>query len=268
MPRARTFAAADARAVAGRFGRFARNGVPKYVALRDAIADAVTAGEWPAGTRLPNELELARELPLALGTIQRALRQLVDERVIVRQQGQGTFVAEHAAYRMDAPLHCRFVDDTGRGYLPVRSRLVARKNVLQEGPWTPALGPPPVLRIDRVMDIGGEFRLFSRIYVRAETLPFFAELPDRALDGKNFKDVIWRKTGQSIGALSQFLSAQVPSADIAREIGVRRGMPVSHLEAIASSSAGAPLYYQEFFIPPNRRRMHLAANGRDLGLES
>ena len=266
MPRARASASADARAVAGRFGRFARAGLPKYVALRDAIADAVAAGAWPAGTRLPNELDLARELPLALGTVQRALRLLVDERVIVRQHGQGTFVAEHAAYRMNAPLHCRFIDDSGLAYLPVRSRMLSRQSVKVAGPWTPALGPPPVLRIDRVMDIGGEFRLYSRIYVRPETLPFFEALPARALDGENFKDVIWRQTGQSIGALSQFLSTRVPPPDIAREIGTKRGVAVTLLEATAASTAGVVLYYQEFFIPPNRRRMHLAASGRDPGL--
>ena len=44
---------------------------------------------------------------------------LVDEGVVVRRQGQGTFVSDRAVGRMHAPLHCRFVDDSGTAYLPV-----------------------------------------------------------------------------------------------------------------------------------------------------
>ena len=44
--------------------RFLRPGLPKYVALRDAVVHAVTSGNWPPGARLPNESDLAAALPL------------------------------------------------------------------------------------------------------------------------------------------------------------------------------------------------------------
>lgn len=258
--------AADAQGLAGRLGRFARPGLPKYMALRDAVLDAVNTGQWPAGTRLPNEQDLAAHLPIALGTIQRALRLLVEEGVIVRRSGHGTFVAPTAIGRMNAPLHCRFVDDTGRDYLPVRSQILSRAPVKQRGPWNEALGPGRVLGIERLMHIGDEFRLVSRIYVRPDVLPVFEELPLRKLDGENFKDVIWRHTGLAIGAVQQFLSVKRLPDDVARHVGVKRGTVGNHLEAFAWSANGAPLYFQEFFIPPNGRRMHLATSGRDPGL--
>src|SRR5690606_332861 len=59
--------------LARRLDRHSRPGVPKYLAMRDAVVAAVTAGEWPAGTRLPTETEWTRLLPLSLGTVQRAL---------------------------------------------------------------------------------------------------------------------------------------------------------------------------------------------------
>jgi DNA-binding GntR family transcriptional regulator len=63
-------------------GRFQRDGLPKYTALRDAIVSAVAGGQLAPGDRVPNEQELAAALPISLGTIQRALRQLVEEGVI------------------------------------------------------------------------------------------------------------------------------------------------------------------------------------------
>lgn len=258
--------AADPKGLAGRLGRFARPGLPKYVALRDAVVDAVNSGQWPAGTRLPNEQDLAAHLPIALGTIQRALRLLVEEGVIVRRSGHGTFVAPTAVGRMNSPLHCRFVDDTGRGYLPVRSQFVAREAVTRRGPWHEVLGEGRVLLIERLMHIGDEFRLVSRIYVNPDALPVFEQLKARELDGENFKDIIWRRTGQAIGAVQQFLTVKRLPDDVAKRVGVKRGTTGNHLVAFAWSTGGAPLYYQEFFIPPNGRRHHLPSSGRDPGL--
>ena len=261
-----TASAADPQGLASRLDRFARPGLPKYVALRDAVVDAVNTGQWPAGTRLPNEQDLAAHLPIALGTIQRALRLLVEEGIIVRRSGHGTFVAPTAIGRMNSPLHCRFVDDTGRDYLPVRSQFLSRAEVATKGPWTEALGAGRILMIERLMHIGDEFRLVSRIYVRPDVLPVFEELPARKLDGENFKDIIWRHAGQAIGAVQQFLSVRRLPDDVAKRVGVKRGTPGSHLEAFAWSTGGTPLYFQEFFIPPHGRRMHLPSSGRDPGL--
>jgi len=259
-------ATADAQGLASRLGRFTRPGLPKYVALHDAVVDAVNTGEWPSGTRLPNEQDLAARLPIALGTIQRALRQLVQEGVIVRRSGHGTFVAPTAIGRMNSPLHCRFVDDTGRDYLPVRSQFVAREEVARPGPWRDMLGAGRILMIERLMHIGDEFRLVSRIFVRPDVLPVFEDLPPRKLDGENFKDLMWRHSGQAIGAVQQFLTVKRLPDAAARRVGVRRGTVGAHLEAFAWSTGGTPLYFQEFWIPPNARRLHLPANGRDPGL--
>ena len=61
--------------------RFSRQGVPKYIALRDAIAYSISTGEIKLGEKLPSERELASHLPLSLGTIQKTLKLLSDERL-------------------------------------------------------------------------------------------------------------------------------------------------------------------------------------------
>jgi DNA-binding GntR family transcriptional regulator len=56
----------------------AQIGVAKYVQLRNTLADAIAAGSWKVGERLPAEDEIARTSGVSLGTVQRALRMLVD----------------------------------------------------------------------------------------------------------------------------------------------------------------------------------------------
>jgi len=254
--------------LAARLGRFTRAGVPKYVAMRDAVVDAVTSGAWRAGTRLPTESEWAASLPLSLGTIQRALRMLADDGVIVRRPKHGTFVAERGLGAMRAPLHCRFVDDSGNTYLPVYPQVTGRSAVSTEGPWSRHLGTRELVCIDRVLRIAREFKVFSRFYFDPARLPTLAARPARRLSGENFKHVIWRETGQPIGRISQLLSYAELPAEVCGAIEVKRGTRGLLLELSAFAGRDSPLYYQELHIPPNRRRLHLPADGRDPGLET
>lgn len=249
-----------------RLEHFGRRGVPKYVALRDAVAASVTAGDWSSGARLPTESEWAAQLPLSLGTIQRALRMLAEEGVIRRRQGQGTFVAERSAERMHAPMHSRFVNDSGLGFLPVYPRIVARFETDEEGPWSRHLHASRVLCIDRLLRIGDEFKVFSRFYVDPTGLPAFAQLPIRKLSRENFNEIIWRETHQLIGRFSRFLTTITLPSVICKALGVKRGTRGQLLQISAFGGRGAPVYYQELYIPPNRRRLHLAADGNDPGM--
>jgi len=253
-------------ALLGQMQRFARPGVPKYVAMRDAIAHAIASCEWPDQARLPTESEYVAALPLSLGTIQRALRALADEGVITRRQGQGSFVAPSRGGQMHGPLHCRFLNEAGTGYLPVYPQVLRRYEDSREGPWSRHLKTTPLVCIERALRIGGEFKVFGRFWFDPARLPGLASLPLRKLSGENFKDIIWRESHQSVGRISQLLSSVTLPADACRVIGARRGTRGQLLEISAQVGRDSPIYYQELYIPPNRRRLHLAADGRDAGL--
>ncbi len=53
----------------------------------------IAAGRVPVGGRLPTEPELATRYAVGLNTIRRAVATLVEEGVVVRRQGSGTYVA-------------------------------------------------------------------------------------------------------------------------------------------------------------------------------
>lgn len=59
-----------------------------------ALADLIQRGEWKPGEMLPNEVDLAVRFGVSQGTVRRALKMLVDQGVLIRHQGRGTFVAE------------------------------------------------------------------------------------------------------------------------------------------------------------------------------
>jgi GntR family transcriptional regulator len=123
-----------------------------------------------------------------------------------------------------------------------------------------------VLCIERVLRIADEFKVFSRFYVDPGRLPAFAKLTARKLSGENFKEITWRESQQPIGWISQFLSSVTLPSAVCDAIRVRRSTRGQLLEASAYAGRDSPIYYQELYIPPNRRRLHLPNDGKDPGI--
>ena len=69
------------------------SGVPFYRQIVDHMADMVRAGTLKPGSRLASVRELALQLQVSLITVRRAYADLEAAGLIVRRQGQGTFVA-------------------------------------------------------------------------------------------------------------------------------------------------------------------------------
>jgi len=66
---------------------------PRYQAVKDYILAGIRSGEFPEGGRIPPELELTERFGVSRMTVNRALRELVAEGVLLRRQGVGTFVS-------------------------------------------------------------------------------------------------------------------------------------------------------------------------------
>jgi len=67
---------------------------PLYRQVRDLLVRRLADGQWQPGKSIPSEQQLAHELGVSQGTVRKALDTMAAERLLVRQQGRGTFVAE------------------------------------------------------------------------------------------------------------------------------------------------------------------------------
>lgn len=65
---------------------------PKYVVVREALKEQIASRE--AGSRIPSTLQLEREFKVSTQTINRAIRDLVEEGLLERRHRSGTYVAK------------------------------------------------------------------------------------------------------------------------------------------------------------------------------
>ncbi|MBL8330637.1 MAG: GntR family transcriptional regulator [Rubrivivax sp.] len=73
--------------------------MPLYRQAKRALLQAVEGGDCPLGAALPSESQLASALGVSIGTVRRAVDELVADHILVRHQGRGTFVATHDQQR-------------------------------------------------------------------------------------------------------------------------------------------------------------------------
>ncbi|MDQ7954682.1 MAG: GntR family transcriptional regulator [Pseudomonadota bacterium] len=234
-------------------------GLAKYAQLRATLASAIRGGHWKPGSQLPAERELARMTNYSLGTVQRALRELADEGIVVRTHGSGTYVAEGRG-AIDAPLHLRFLGREGEpAFLPLYPKMLDRQRVNAPGPWSDWLHPADgeVVRISRRISVNGEFDVFNRLYFSARAFPGLASAPLSSLDGANLKQMLGSESSMPVTEVSQRVAFVALSPEAATAVGV----PAGSLGMLLESGAMAgrePLYFFESFIPPNARRLDVS----------
>lgn len=89
-----------------------------FRSIKADILRRINGGEWPPGSRLPNELALAQEFGAARATVSRAMRELVDDGIVERKRKAGTRVrpVPLRQVRLDIPLVRAEVEAQGCRY--------------------------------------------------------------------------------------------------------------------------------------------------------
>lgn len=66
---------------------------PLHVQVSDYVRERIYSQEWGVNERIPSEHELMKILGVSRGTIQKGIKSLVDEGLLVQSRGKGTFVS-------------------------------------------------------------------------------------------------------------------------------------------------------------------------------
>jgi len=226
-------------------------GQPKYQLLRNAIAGAISNGDWTPGMQLPTEAELAQMLPYSLGTIQKAYGELVKTGLVVRARGRGSCVAPTHRQLAD-PLHCRFLADDGT-ILPVYPRLLGHQVAGADLRLSARFGAKAkIIRIDRMVSINEEFEVLNHFYSLSTIATQLLRLPRDKVETANFKVFLMRELGVPISRITQTIG--MVDKRTWRKLGIR-SRPHVVQEATAYSAEGEVVYFQENYIPPNNRKL-------------
>jgi GntR family transcriptional regulator len=220
---------------------------------------ALQDGYWGDEGRLPTEYEIAHVTGFSLGTIQRALRELVDAGRLVRTAGRGTFATKAKYHLGETFLNARFLTEDKSGILPIDALLVSHEHFAGTGDWTKALKPVDgaVFRIERILDVNKEFAILHRFYIDPTRFPRFVKLAAKDFRSSNLRVLLARMYHLPVITHHQTLLFHRFPATICRQLQCRIGTTGLLQSVTATIGNNDAAYFAELYIPPNGRALQL-----------
>ncbi len=166
-------------------------GTPLYLQLARSLREHISSGGIDPGSALPSERDLSEMAGLSRVTVRKGIEQLIDEGVLVRKQGSGTFVAQRI--ETSGGKLSSFSDETRqRGEAPgvVWINRTYAQPTEEEAAALDVSPTTRVARLGRVRLAGGEPLAIEHAVIPASFLPDLDALQDslyQALDHHGFR---------------------------------------------------------------------------------
>ena len=209
--------------------------------------------------QLPTEDELTRVYQVSRSTVRKAIEQLVDENLLVRRRGKGTFISRplpvivHPIDRVAAfydtfrqigeDIHTEvtafYWDDTGTG--------------------NPALGEweKPLLNIKRRYVSRGAPHAMTHITVPA---PIGRKITHDDISARPIYEVLQKKLGLSLQHADFIVSCRQPSAEIAESLEISQSGFLLVLDRITRDVDGRPVESMTHFLRPDVYKLSVTAD--------
>ncbi|OYV35553.1 MAG: GntR family transcriptional regulator [Acidocella sp. 20-61-6] len=211
---------------------------PLYAQVKNLMTQRIGSGQWQPGEMIPNEFQLAAEFKVSQGTVRKALIALEADKLIVRRQGRGTYVARHTGEQTLFQFF-RMVDTAHQRLTPV-SRPLSQKQVKASKDLARLLAVPPgemLHVITRVRYFAKDPAIFERVYIP------FALMPDLAVSlGVDMVEemyVIYQERYRiTIANASETLRAVAAGRDEMKNLDVSKDFPLLEISRVARDVNG------------------------------
>ncbi len=214
---------------------------PLYKAVKNRITRSLIAGEWKPGAAIPSESELASQFAVSIGTIRRAIDELVAEKIVVRQQGRGTFVTIHSEDRQFYYFF-HIVGRDGRKE-PPSHELLSLQAARADAETAAQLGiepDAPVHRIYNVLKLAGEPVIYDEIRIAAKRFADLNAATFRTREGTIY-GLYQARYGINVVRISEHLSAAPAPGRVAKVLGVAKESPLLVIKRVAFTYHDEPV---------------------------
>lgn len=234
--------------------------VPLYLQLEEILIEKIKSGEWSPSHRIPSENELNRIFGLSRMTVRGVLTKLVNEGLLIRVPGKGTYVAPSAKISAVSPAY-RGVREQLEALGYATSTELVSSDVT--GPSTDVqkqLGISAsdlVFEIVRLRSVNGSPISLHQSYIPEALAPGLSKYD---LVNEQLCVVLEKHYGLRMKRVSEHLEAVSLDADDAKSLGIRRGDPALLLQDTIFNESGRPFEYSQIIFRGDKLRLRLDYN--------
>jgi GntR family transcriptional regulator len=227
-----------------------KNGIPFYIQIRESLREQIAQGILSQGERLPSEDELAAEYGVSRMTVRQGLSNLLDEGLLYRKHGLGTFVSNSNVERDHRRLTNFFESCRRSGKQPgaevVRFEVIPVSRPIAE---VLNLSPgDPVIRITTLRAINGKPVTLHDAQLPARLFPGLRDASpgDLGLESRHVWELI-QSYGYNVSHVTERLEAQLADEQLAQQLNVTPGSPILYGARVVYATDGTALKYADCY---------------------
>jgi GntR family transcriptional regulator len=239
---------------------------PLYSRIQEYIAELILSGKLAPETKIQSEREFSEDLGVSRMTVRRALTELVNEGLLERKHGSGTYVSKPKVTYESAEL-VNTIEAMQQRNIATASQLLEFSEIAASRRLADLLNIEignPIYRVDIL-------RFANRVPVILERVFFpyrrFPNLDEWDLEKSSIYDLLTSVYQVKLGRISQTVEAVAAADTVAQQLRIEENSPLLMLSRIIyQKDTQEPVVFSQDFLRSDYARIHSDMQTEELGL--
>ncbi|WP_057829604.1 GntR family transcriptional regulator [Liquorilactobacillus cacaonum] len=214
---------------------------PIYIQIHNEIKRSIESGKWNVGDRIPSEREMSVTFGVSRMTLRQAIKTLVDEGILERRVGSGTFVSRQ-----------KVQEKMSSGVTSFSELMRAQGKEPSSKTISYHIATPSLSEMEKLSLEEKDLVLRMERIRYADKIPIcfeIATIPEKLVQSYNKEEVtssfyhVLEESGHIIGHAQQTVSSMLASEQISEYLGIRRGDAILRLRQTTYLNDGQPFEY-------------------------
>ena len=231
---------------------------PAYFKLQMMLQQEIENGRWSPGQAIPPERALAESHQLSVGTVKKAILNLVNEGYLYRIQGKGTFVAG-MTLQPESLRYYRFLEDFSDEEVELQIELIGLKVTKGTDPINRYLNlrtNQSLFQVTRLFYFDARPLVYCVSYLPHKMFEDLANLPRQKFENIPLYIALEEIYGLPTISNRELDSAIPANGTTANKLGIKKGSPVLLIEMLSYTYKKKPYEYRKSYCLTDKRAIY------------
>lgn len=211
--------------------------IPVYYQLKEDIKKKIAHGVWKVGQCIDSERELSERYEVSRMTIRQALGELVQEGILVREKGKGTFVCEPKVKQKDMMSFSEIIKKSGR---KLETRILEFEIIHTPEELLDVFPFEQLYKINRMRTVDGDDVANEVVYIPCD---YCGYIDEEMLKGSLYK--LLEKFGYNIDYTESSIKAVIMNEDYKKLFNLKMEVPLLQIQSRTMTKEGKILFVEE-----------------------
>lgn len=211
--------------------------IPVYYQLKNDLITKISQGLWKPGECIASERELCEIYGVSRMTIRQALGELVQEDVLLKIKGKGTFVCEPTVKQEDMMSFTDMMKQTGRN---LRTEVIDFDKINTPEHLTEIISLDEIYRINRKRIVDNVCIAVEKVYI---PIDYCGYIDEKMLEGSLFK--ILEEFGYIVDHSQSSIAAVIMDNELKKLFDVSEEIPLLKMTSKTYTQKGKMLFLEE-----------------------